>query len=89
MQALLSPASLIAHNAGMEGAVVVEKILESPWEIGYNAMEDRYEDLMSTGRCSTRRNKTSKSCMILFVVVTASARLNISCPALLWFTCIA
>lgn len=31
-KALLSPAKLIADNAGVEGAVVVEKILSSSWE---------------------------------------------------------
>jgi chaperonin GroEL (HSP60 family) len=49
MQALVAPASLIAHNAGVEGAVVVEKILDRAWEMGYNAMEDRYENLLESG----------------------------------------
>ncbi|XP_002973702.2 ruBisCO large subunit-binding protein subunit alpha, chloroplastic isoform X2 [Selaginella moellendorffii] len=48
-KALLSPAALIAHNAGVEGAVVVEKILASEWEIGYNAMTDVYENLLEAG----------------------------------------
>uniref|UniRef100_A0A0C9S9Q0 TSA: Wollemia nobilis Ref_Wollemi_Transcript_7190_2425 transcribed RNA sequence n=1 Tax=Wollemia nobilis TaxID=56998 RepID=A0A0C9S9Q0_9CONI len=48
-KALLSPAALIANNAGVEGAVVVEKILESDWEIGYNAMTDKYENLLNAG----------------------------------------
>ncbi|XP_020398622.1 ruBisCO large subunit-binding protein subunit alpha, chloroplastic [Zea mays] len=45
-KALVAPASLIAHNAGVEGEVVVEKIKESDWEVGYNAMTDKYENLM-------------------------------------------
>lgn len=48
-RALSAPAALIAHNAGVEGAVVVEKILESAWEMGYNAMTDKYEDLLEAG----------------------------------------
>uniref|UniRef100_A0A2P2Q446 RuBisCO large subunit-binding protein subunit alpha n=1 Tax=Rhizophora mucronata TaxID=61149 RepID=A0A2P2Q446_RHIMU len=48
-KALVSPASLIAQNAGMEGEVVVEKIKNSEWEIGYNAMTDKYEDLLKAG----------------------------------------
>ncbi|CAM6014631.1 unnamed protein product [Sphagnum balticum] len=48
-KALVAPASLIAHNAGVEGAVVVEKILDRAWEMGYNAMEDRYENLLESG----------------------------------------
>ena len=49
LQALLAPAALIANNAGTEGAVVVEKLLESDWEIGYNAMTDKYENLLEAG----------------------------------------
>ncbi|KAH7446532.1 hypothetical protein KP509_01G061000 [Ceratopteris richardii] len=48
-KALLEPAALIASNAGTEGAVVVEKILSSEWEIGYNAMTDTYENLLEAG----------------------------------------
>lgn len=48
-KALLAPAALIANNAGVEGDVVVEKLLSSDWEIGYNAMTDKYENLLSAG----------------------------------------
>ncbi|KAF8397723.1 hypothetical protein HHK36_016645 [Tetracentron sinense] len=49
VKALVSPASLIAHNAGVEGEVVVDKIKASEWEVGYNAMTDRYENLVESG----------------------------------------
>uniref|UniRef100_A0ACD5VY84 Uncharacterized protein n=1 Tax=Avena sativa TaxID=4498 RepID=A0ACD5VY84_AVESA len=48
-KALLSPASLIAHNAGVEGEVIVEKIKDSEWEFGYNAMTDTHENLVEAG----------------------------------------
>ncbi|AEC08068.1 Chaperonin 60 subunit alpha 1 [Arabidopsis thaliana] len=48
-KALLSPAALIAQNAGVEGEVVVEKIMFSDWENGYNAMTDTYENLFEAG----------------------------------------
>lgn len=48
-KALLSPAALIANNAGVEGEVVVEKILSIDWEMGYNAMTDTYENLLNAG----------------------------------------
>ncbi|KAG1359660.1 RuBisCO large subunit-binding protein subunit alpha, chloroplastic [Cocos nucifera] len=44
-KALVAPAALIARNAGVEGEVVVEKIKDSKWEVGYNAMTDKYENL--------------------------------------------
>lgn len=48
-RALTAPAALIAHNAGVEGAVVVERVRESEWEVGYNAMTDTYQNLMEAG----------------------------------------
>jgi len=40
---------LIAQNAGIEGEVVVEKVKNGEWEVGYNAMTDRYENLVDAG----------------------------------------
>ena len=37
-KALLSPARLIANNAGVEGDVIVERLLGSEWSMGYNAV---------------------------------------------------
>ncbi|MBO8631025.1 molecular chaperone GroEL, partial [Staphylococcus aureus] len=48
-KALVAPAALIAHNAGVEGEVVVEKIKASEWQVGYNAMLDKYENLVEAG----------------------------------------
>lgn len=48
-KALVAPATLIAYNAGVEGEVVVEKVMSSDWEIGYNAMTDTYENLVESG----------------------------------------
>lgn len=48
-KALVAPASLIALNAGVEGEVVVEKVRASEWEMGYNAMIDKYENLVDAG----------------------------------------
>lgn len=44
-----APARLIANNAGVEGDVIVEKLLGQPWEMGYNAMDDKIEDLLAAG----------------------------------------
>ncbi|OMO91559.1 Chaperonin Cpn60 [Corchorus olitorius] len=71
-KALVAPASLIAQNAGMEGEVVVEKVKDSDWEIGYNAMTDKYENLLEAGvidpakvtRCALQ-NSSSVAGMVL------------------------
>ena len=38
-----APAKLIASNAGVEGEVIVEALTGQPFEMGYNAMDDRIE----------------------------------------------
>ncbi|KAH0643437.1 hypothetical protein KY289_034411 [Solanum tuberosum] len=47
-RALSYPAKQIAKNAGVNGSIVVEKILSvDDMKYGYNAARDRYEDLMA------------------------------------------
>jgi chaperonin GroEL len=49
-KALEAPARLIASNAGLEGAVVVGRVLdEKDYAFGYNAEEETYGDLMKAG----------------------------------------
>ena len=48
-RALRIPCQTIAKNAGMEGSLVVEKVLGSSPEIGYDAMNDEYVDMVKTG----------------------------------------
>ena len=49
MKALRAPARLIAANAGVEGDVIIEKLLGTPFEMGYNAMTDKIENLLESG----------------------------------------
>ena len=48
-RALRIPCQTIAKNAGMEGSLVVEKVLASSPEVGYDAMNDEYVDMVKTG----------------------------------------
>lgn len=48
-RAIHAPAHLIASNCGREGAIVTEKILESSGNMGYNGLNDQYEDLLESG----------------------------------------
>uniref|UniRef100_A0A0E0M9I5 Uncharacterized protein n=1 Tax=Oryza punctata TaxID=4537 RepID=A0A0E0M9I5_ORYPU len=48
-KALLVPAMMITHNAGADGPAVFEKLLASEWRVGYNAMTDKFEDLVDAG----------------------------------------
>jgi chaperonin GroEL len=48
-RALEGPARRIAQNAGVDGAVVVQRILEGKGPFGYNAQTGTYEDLEAAG----------------------------------------
>ncbi|MEO9223587.1 MAG: chaperonin GroEL [Acidimicrobiales bacterium] len=47
--ALEAPARLIADNAGVEGAVIVQKIEAESGAVGYNAATGVFEDLLKAG----------------------------------------
>ncbi len=49
MKALHSPARRIAENAGLDGPVVVNRILEGKGAFGFNAQTETYEDLDKGG----------------------------------------
>jgi chaperonin GroEL len=48
-QALEAPARTIAFNAGLEGAVIVERIRNESGNFGYNARDEKFEDLVAAG----------------------------------------
>ncbi len=49
-RAIEDPMRWIANNAGVEGSIVVQKVLESKdEEWGFNAQEERYENLVAAG----------------------------------------
>jgi chaperonin GroEL len=48
-RALQEPTRQIANNAGFEGSVVVQKVMEGKGSFGFNAETGKYEDLMDAG----------------------------------------
>ena len=48
-KALEAPVKQIAANAGVEGAVVVEKVKETDEGIGFNAATGKFEDMVAAG----------------------------------------
>ena len=48
-RAIEEPLRQIVANAGGEGSVVVNKVKESEGSMGYNARDDRYEDMLAAG----------------------------------------
>ncbi len=48
-KALYEPLRQIVNNAGLEGAVVLNKVLEGEGDFGFNAATEVYEDLVKAG----------------------------------------
>jgi chaperonin GroEL len=48
-RALEEPIRQIATNAGYEGSIVVEKVREMKQDMGFNALTEKYEDLVKSG----------------------------------------
>ena len=48
-RAIEEPLRQIVYNAGKEGAVVVDKVRNGKDDYGYNARQDRYENLLAAG----------------------------------------
>lgn len=48
-RALAAPVRQIAENAGLEGSVIVERVLERDASIGYDAISGEYTDMIAAG----------------------------------------
>jgi chaperonin GroEL len=48
-RAIEEPLRQIAANAGFEGSVVVEKVKEMKQDFGFNALSEKYEDMIKAG----------------------------------------
>ena len=60
--AIEAPVRQIADNAGLEGAIVAEKVKEAGDGIGYNAAEDKYEDMLKSGIVGKGHQKRTAEC---------------------------
>lgn len=76
MKALRAPCRQIAKNAGLEGDVIVEAVLGKSWEVGYNAMDDKVEDLLAKGiidPAKVTRSGLMNACSIAGTMLTTQA----------------
>ena len=74
--AVEAPIRQIASNAGMEGAIVAEKVKAAKVGIGYNAAEDKYEDMIAAGivdPAKVTRSALQNAASIAALVLTAEA----------------
>lgn len=74
--AVEAPIRQIASNAGMEGAIVAEKVKAAKVGIGYNAAEDKYEDMIAAGivdPAKVTRSALQNAASIAALVLTTEA----------------
>ena len=74
--AVEAPIRQIASNAGMEGAIVAEKVKAAKVGIGYNAAEDKYEDMIVAGivdPAKVTRSALQNAASIAALVLTTEA----------------
>jgi len=67
---------MIAHNAGKDGSVVVERVRHEKGAFGYNAAEDRYEDMVEAGivdPAKVTRSALQNAASIAIMVLTTEA----------------
>jgi chaperonin GroEL len=71
-KALSAPLKKISSNAGKNGAVVIERVKHSDYEVGYNAVTNKFVDMFDIGIIdpvrvtrSTLQNATSIASMVL------------------------
>jgi chaperonin GroL len=79
-KSITAPARLIAHNAGVEGEVVVRKVMDNPtFAYGYNAMTDSYGDLLEQGVLDPKkvtRSGLQNACSVAGMVLTTQALIS-------------
>lgn len=76
MKSLRAPARIIAENAGVEGEVVVQRLLGQAFEMGYNAMDDKIQNLLEAGvidPAKVTKNGLLNSCSIAGIMLTTQA----------------
>eukprot|EP01023_Acetabularia_acetabulum_P001875 TRINITY_DN1073_c0_g1_i1.p1 TRINITY_DN1073_c0_g1~~TRINITY_DN1073_c0_g1_i1.p1 ORF type:complete len:583 (-),score=171.88 TRINITY_DN1073_c0_g1_i1:587-2335(-) len=75
-RALASPCKIIAQNAGIEGEVIVDKLLGKDFAIGYDAMEDKIGDMFEKGiidPTKVTRSGLQNACGIAGIMLTTQA----------------
>ena len=81
LKALEEPAKQIAFNAGLEGAVIVDKVKNSPQGVGFDAATETYVDMKKSGIVDptkvTRSALQNASSIASMVLTTESIVANI------------
>ncbi|HBW22678.1 MAG: chaperonin GroL [Elusimicrobia bacterium GWA2_56_46] len=75
-KAIYAPLRIIVENAGMDGSIVIEKIKNSPAEIGFDADKLEYVDMIKAGivdPCKVTRTALENAASIASTLLTTEA----------------
>ncbi len=75
-KAIYAPLRIIAENAGMDGSIVIERIKNSPVEIGFDADKLEYVDMIKAGivdPCKVTRTALENAASIASTLLTTEA----------------
>ncbi len=75
-KAIEAPLRCIANNAGVEGAIVIQKVLDGKGAFGYNARTEVYEDLIKAGvidPTKVTRNALQNAASVAGLLLTTEA----------------
>nr|GMD29539.1 chaperonin 60 subunit beta 4, chloroplastic [Ipomoea batatas] len=76
-RALAYPIRQISQNAGVNGNVIIEKILSTDnVSYGYNAAKGKYEDLMAAGILDPAKVKLKKTALLIQTFYIARIQQN-------------
>lgn len=88
-RAIEEPVRQIAYNAGLEGAIVVEKVKGTPAGVGFNAMTEEYVDMVKEGIVdpakvtrSALQNAASIAALVLTTETVVADKAEENAPAM-------
>ena len=76
LKALEAPLFHIANNAGLEGAVIVNKVREEKAGIGFDALNEKYVDMVSAGildPAKVSRSALQNACSVASTLLTTES----------------
>jgi chaperonin GroEL len=79
-KALEAPLYTIAHNAGLEGAVIINKVKESKVGMGFDALHEEYVDMVKAGildPVKVSRSALQNATSVAAILLTTEAAVSI------------
>jgi chaperonin GroEL len=76
VRACRAPLNMIASNAGQDGGIVCEKVLDGKTNFGYNALTDVYEDMVKAGvidPAKVTKTALSNAASVAILLLTSDA----------------